>query len=79
MRHARTRGRNGIRHRCLHPYRWARLGGEACPVDGGKAGGWGESRTAYLMPVDLYLACILNFAETYLRLFCSLSCGMKSN
>ena len=42
MRHARTRGRNSIRHRCLHPYRWARHGGVACPGAGRRMGGVGE-------------------------------------
>lgn len=43
MRHARARSRNRIRHRCLHPYRWARRVGAACPVDGRRMAGRGES------------------------------------
>lgn len=62
VRHARTRVRNGIRHRCLHPYRWARPVGGACPVDGGRmvAGkSQGNERFRLLARHCSLVACIM--------------------
>lgn len=66
MRHARARCRNRIRHRCLHPYRWARRVGAACPVDGRRMAGAGESSgRAKACTCGVVQRCVLPHVRCY--------------